>query len=143
MSFAIHRKIIQVCFTNKTTCSLLYLLQAPNNSDEIDRLVVIGVLSWFSFIGFFVLRKALFLDFVRPVRGTSHGRPPQGFCCYRPFGAPKASIWDFGMIHVCVIELIFFEFTWQHISGLLLYFCSIVHLSSVVPVSTPCNYVYC
>ena len=24
------------------------------------------------------------------------------FVVYRPFGAPKASIWDFGMIHVCV-----------------------------------------
>ena len=42
-----------------------------------------------------------------PVRETYYGHyclraPPRDFVVYRPFGAPKASIWNFVMIHVCV-----------------------------------------
>ena len=60
--------------------------------------------------------KALFLDFVsllgvgytqRPcpgdlLRSLLFKGPPRDFVVYQPFGAPKASIWDFVMIHVCV-----------------------------------------
>ena len=152
--------------TNKTTCEVavhfnktshilddfsfqcIDQVQAPNNSDEIDRLlitkeaywsaqlfslaphglnkrkdfilgiefVIINFLFCDSLFAIYGRSKALFLDFVsllgvgytqRPCPGNLlqsllFKGPPRDFVVYRPFGAPKASIWDFGMIHVCV-----------------------------------------
>ena len=96
--------------------------------------------------------------------------PSRDFVVYRPFGVPEASIWDFGMIHVCVnvgcfpfdcpffcrfANVIFFElvvfslichlllfiFIAAYFRSFVIFLPCIVHLSSVVPVSSPCNYV--